>query len=128
WIEVIVFALLPLLLVIPFGLILGLALSAVGWLAFFSVRNILRKARHYTPPPPLANLKAIDAEQRSILMNRAILGGFWFGLAFALVTLIVDLIYFFSGSLPTILLIWAIIRTILLPVVGYFLGRLAGTL
>ncbi len=42
--------------------------------------------------------------------------------------MIVDLIYFFSGSLSTILLIWAIIRTILLPVVGYFLGRLAGAM
>ena len=126
WLEIIVFALVPLILVIPFGLILGLALSAVVWLVYFFARNVLRKARHYTPPPPLANLKTIDAEQRSILMNRAILGGFWFGLAFAIVTLVVDLIYFFSGSLPTILLIWAIIRTILLPVAGYFLGRLAG--
>ncbi len=128
WIEVIVFALVPLILVIPFGLILGLALAAVVWLAYFFARNILRKARHYVPPPPLESLKAIDAEQRSILMNRAILGGFCFGLAFAIVTLIVDLIYFSSGSLPTILLIWAIIRTILLPVAGYFLGRLAGTM
>lgn len=128
WIEVVIFALVPLIFVIPFGLILGLALAAVVWLVYFALRNILRKARHYTPPPPLESLKPVDAEQSSILMSRAVLGGFWFGLSFALVTLVVDLIYFFSGSLPTILLIWAIIRTILLPVAGYFLGRLAGAM
>lgn len=128
WIEVAVFALVPLVLVISFGLILGLALSAVAWLIFFLIRNAVRKARHYVPPPPLESLKALDSEQRSVLVGRATLGGFWFGLAFALVSLIVDLVYFFTGSLPTILLIWAIVRTILLPVVGYFLGKLAGML
>jgi ABC-type branched-subunit amino acid transport system permease subunit len=129
WIEIVVFTLVPLALVIlVYNLILGLALSVVVWMVYFFVRNIVRKARHYTPPPPLASLKVIDAEQRSVLMSRAVLGGFWFGLALALISLIVDLIYFFSGSLPTILLIWAIIRTILLPVAGYFLGRLAGTM
>lgn len=129
WIEVVVFTLVPLVLVILFyNLILGLALSVVVWLVYFFVRNIVRKVRHYTPPPPLESLKAIGTEHRSVLMNRAVLGGFWFGLALALISLIVDLIYFFSGSLPLILLIWAIIRTILLPVAGYFLGRLAGTM
>jgi branched-chain amino acid transport system permease protein len=129
WIEVIVFVLVPLVLVILFyNLILGLALSVVVWLVYFYVRNVVRKVRHYTPPPPLAGLKAIDAEQRSALMSRAMLGGFWFGLAFALISLIVDLIYYFSGSLPAILLIWAILRTILLPVAGYLLGRLAGAM
>ncbi|HEV2582600.1 MAG TPA: branched-chain amino acid ABC transporter permease [Ktedonobacteraceae bacterium] len=128
WIDVIVFTLVPLVLVILFSLILGIALSAIVWLVFFYVRNVVRKARHYTPPPPLESLKAINAEQRTELMSRAMLGGFWFGLAFALISLIVDLIYFISGSLPTILLIWAIVRTILLPVAGYFLGRLAGTM
>ena len=129
WIDVIVFALVPLVLVILFyNMILGLALSVVVWLVYFYVRNVVRKVRHYTPPPPLAGLKPIDAEQRSTLMSRAILGGFWFGLAFGLISLIVDVIYYFSGSLPTILLIWAIIRTILLPVAGYFLGRLAGAM
>ncbi|HLX39789.1 MAG TPA: branched-chain amino acid ABC transporter permease [Ktedonobacteraceae bacterium] len=129
WIEVVVFTLVPLVLVILFyNLILGLALSVVVWLVYFFVRNVVRKVRHYTPPPPLESLKVIDAEQRSELINRAILGGFWFGLALALISLVVDLIYFFSGSLPLILLIWAIIRTILLPVAGYFLGRLAGTI
>ncbi len=129
WIEVTVFTLVPLVLVIFFyNLILGLALSVVVWMVYFYVRNVVRKVRHYTPPPPLESLKAIGAEQRSALMRRAMLGGFWFGLVFGLISLIVDLIYFFSGSLPPILLIWAIIRTVLLPVAGYFLGRLAGVL
>ncbi len=128
WIDVVVFAVIPLVLVIPFGLILGLALSAVAWLIYFLVRNVVRKARHYVPPPPLESLKALDAEQRLQLIARATLGGFWFGLAFALISLVVDLVYFFTGALPAILLIWAIVRTVLLPVAGYFLGKLAGIL
>ncbi len=128
WIDVLIFALVPLVLVILFGLIIGIAACAVVWLVYFYLRNTLRKVRHYTPPPPLEGLKAIDAEQRSALMSRATAGGLWFGLAFAAVSLIVDLVYFFTGSLPLILLIWAIVRTLILPVAGYFLGRLAGVI
>ena len=84
--------------------------------------------RHYTPPSPLENLQALTAEQRAVIVQRATLGGFWFGAVFAVVSLVVDLIFSFSGSLPTALLIWVIVRTILLPVAGYFLGRLSGTI
>ena len=84
--------------------------------------------RHYTPPSPLENLQALNAEQRAVIVQRATLGGFWFGAVFAVVSLVVDLIFFFSGSLPTVLLIWVVVRTILLPVAGYFLGRLSGTI
>src|SRR5260370_7010963 len=59
-------------------------------------------------------------------MSRATAAGFWFAFAFAVVWLLVDLIYFFVGQLPTVLLIWVVIRTILLPIAGYFLGRLGG--
>ncbi len=128
WVDVLIFALVPLVLVILFGLIIGLALCAVVWPVYLYVRNLARKARHYTPPEPLEALKVMDAEQRAALMSRAVAGGFWFGVAFAVVTLIVDLVYFFTGSLPPILLIWAIIRTLILPVAGYFLGRLAGVI
>jgi branched-chain amino acid transport system permease protein len=126
WVDVFTFTLVPLFLVIFFGLILGLALCAVVWGIYFYLRGLVRKARHYVPPPPLESLDVINAEQRSILMGRAIAGGFWFGLAFALVSLIIDLVFFFTGSLPTLLLIWALLRTLILPVAGYFLGRLAG--
>jgi ABC-type branched-subunit amino acid transport system permease subunit len=128
WTDILIFAVVPLILVILFGLIIGLALCAIVWPLYFLVRNQLRKARHYTPPPPLESLTVIDAEQRAVLIGRATAGSFWFALAFAVISLIVDLVYFFSGSLPVILLIWAIIRTLILPVAGYFLGRLAGVI
>ncbi len=67
-------------------------------------------------------------EQRVEVKNRGIMGGFWFSIALAVTWLIVDLIFYFTGSLPTTLLIWAVIRTLLLPVAGYFLGRLAGVI
>ena len=126
WTDVFIFTVVPLILVIFFGLIIGLALCAVVWPIYFYVRGLLRKARHYVPPPPLESLEVINAEQRVVLMGRATAGGFWFGVAFALVSLITDLVFFFTGSLPPLLLIWALIRTLILPVAGYFLGRLAG--
>ncbi len=128
WLDVLIFALIPLFLVMNIGLVIGLAVCAVIWVVYFFVRNLVRKALHYTPPLPLPNLGLLDAEQRAILMGRAIAGSFWFATAFAVIWLIADLVYFFAGSLPTLLLIWAVIRTLLLPVAGYFLGRLAGVL
>lgn len=128
WLDIAIFALVPLFLVIETGLIFGLVLSVLVWGVFFYIRTLVRRIRHYTPPPPLEGLKVINAEQRDILMSRAIAGGFWFGLTFSVIWLVVDLIFFFTGSLnPPILLVWVAIRTILLPVAGYFLGRLGGT-
>src|SRR6266487_3172627 len=129
WIDVFIFTLVPLILVVIFhDLILGLALCAVVWPVYFFVRGRVRKARHYIPPPPLESLEVLDVGERSILISRATAGGFWFGTAFAVVTLITDLVYFVTGSLPTLLLIWALIRTLVLPIAGYFLGRLAGVI
>lgn len=65
-------------------------------------------------------------EQRARLLNRGRMGGFWVASTFALVWLIADLIFYFSGSLTTTLLIWAIIRTVLYPIAGYFLGQVGG--
>src|SRR5437763_1606706 len=109
-----------------FGLLIGLALCAIVWPVYLYGRGLVRKARHYTPPEPLESLKVLDNEQRVILMERAIAGGFWFATVFAVVSLVVDLVFFFTGSLPTFLLIWVAVRTILLPVAGYLLGRLGG--
>lgn len=128
WIDILVFVLVPLLLVISLGLIIGFALCAVVWPLYFLVRRRVIKALHYTPPPPLQNLRILEAEQRADLMNRAIMGGFWFSVALAVVWLIADLIFYVSGALPTILLTWVVIRTIMLPVAGYLLGRLGGTI
>jgi ABC-type branched-subunit amino acid transport system permease subunit len=126
WIDIAVFVLVPLFLVYGQGLIIGLALCAVIWAVFFLVRPRVYKALNYTPPVPLQTLRVLDAEQRIELKNRAIIGSFWFSVTLALVWLIVDLIFFFSNNLTTILLYWVAIRTLLLPVAGYFLGRLAG--
>src|SRR6266516_3859553 len=128
WVDILVFVVLPLLLVITNGLILGLTFCAVIWAVFFLVRNRVFKARIAVIPPPVESMVVTDAEQKVLLMNRAVAGGFWFGTALAVISLIFDLIYFFSGQLPTVLLIWVVIRTLLLPVVGYFLGRLGGIL
>ena len=128
WIDIVFYVLLPLFLVISQGLIIGLALSAVLLLVYFFIRRRVYKALRITTAPPLQNLKVLDAEQRVELKKRAIMGSFWFSVVLALVWLIVDLIFYFTGQLPTTLLIWVVIRTLLLPVVGYFLGRLAGTI
>ena len=128
WVDILVFVLVPLLLVSSQGLIIGLALCAIIWPVYFFARRRIYKALHYTPPTPLLNLKVLSDEQRVELKNRAIGGSFWFSVALALVWLVVDLIFYVSGSLPTSLLIWVVIRTLLLPVAGYFLGRLAGVI
>ena len=128
WVDIAVYALLPLFLVISQGLIIGLTVSAIIWVIYFSVRGRVYKALNYTPPTPLLHVKVLDAEQRVEVKNRGIMGSFWFSIALAVTWLIVDLIFFFSGQLPTALLIWVVLRTLLLPVAGYFLGRLAGTI
>ena len=126
WVDIAFFALLPLLLVQSQGLIIGLAVCAVIWVIYLFVRRRVYKALRITPPPPLKNIKALDAEQQLGLKKRAIMGSFWFSVVLVVIWLIVDLIFYFTGQLPTSLLIWAVIRTLLLPVAGYFLGRLAG--
>src|SRR6266567_4045483 len=79
WIDILVFALVPLVLVITFGLIIGLALCAIVWSVYFYIRNLVRKARHSVPLIPQANLEVLTTEQQSELMRRAIAGSFWFG-------------------------------------------------
>jgi len=128
WIDIAIFVLVPLLLVMSLGLIIGLSLCVIIWPLYFLVRRRVRQALHYTPPPPLKSLKVLDAEQRSILMSRATTAGFWFGATFAVIWLIVDIIYYVNGQLPTVLLIWVVVRTLVLPVAGYFLGQLGGVM
>ncbi len=128
WIDILIFVLVPLVLVIAIGLIIGLALCAIIWPVYLYIRNRVRKAMNYTPPQPLENLTVMNEEQKRLLMSRAIAGGFWFATVFAIAWLIADVIFFFTGSLPTLLLIWTLVRTIILPVAGYFLGRLGGIL
>src|SRR5579883_760394 len=130
WLDILIFAVVPIFLVMEpqLGLIIGLALSALIWGIYFYVRNLVRKMVGITPAPPLQNLAVLDTEQQAALVRRAIEGGFWFAVIFALLWLIVDLVFFFTNTLPPILLIWVALRTILLPVAGYFLGRLSGVI
>ena len=128
WTDIAVYVLVPLFLVISQGLIIGLALSVIVWLLYFFARRRVRQMRHYRPPQPLQNLRVLDTQQRADLMSRAIMGSFWFSAALAVIWLVVDVIFYFSSQLPTVLLIWAAIRTVILLIGGYFLGRLAGAL
>ncbi len=127
WIDIVIFTVIPLVLVILTNLVIGLALCAIVWPTYFFVRRFIRKRQGYVAPSPLDTLTPFDAEQRALLKRRAIAGSVGLASVFAVLTLIVDLIYFFTGSLqPGYLLIWVGIRTLLLPVLGYFLGRLGG--
>ncbi len=127
WVDILVFVLVPLMLFILLSnLIIGLAACAVIWPVYFFIRGRVRRARNYTPPTPLGNLSVLNVEQQSLLVYRARLGGFWFATSLAIVWLIADIIFYAIGTLPTNLLIWVVIRTLLLPVAGYFLGQLGG--
>jgi ABC-type branched-subunit amino acid transport system permease subunit len=130
WTDVLLFAVIPLILIIEVNdLFIGLAGCAVIWAIYFVVRSRINKLRaSLVPPPTLESLKVMGDEQRAMLMSRATLGSFWFATAFAAVWLIVDLIFFFMGQLPALLLVWVVARTIILPIAGYFLGRLGGTI
>lgn len=128
WIDIVIFALTPIALVIATNnLFIGFALCAIIWPIYFYVRRRVRKARHQDELlPSVETLKVINADQRNMLIRRATSGGFWFATAFAVGWLILDLTYYFVGQLPPLLLIWVVVRTLLLPILGYFLGRLGG--
>lgn len=128
WSDIVVFAVVPLVLVILLSLVIGLAVCAVVWPIYFYIRGRVRKRRNYAPPAPIEILKPLDVSERIILMGRATAAGFWFGAAFGVIWLIVDVIFYFAGSLPTSLLILAVVRVFVFAVAGYFLGRLGGIL
>ncbi len=100
--------------------------SAIIWALFIAIRNRIRKAWNYVPPVSLASLNIPGPEQKALFVSRATMAGFWFATLFAFIWLIVDIIFYVTGSLPAVLLIWVLIRTLVLPAAGYFLGRLGG--
>src|SRR5579859_5428369 len=130
WMDILVFVMVPLLLIFyANNLLLGLAYTVIVWGIYFFVRGRVLKLIRYTPPPPLAGLKMIGDEQRVVIRQRAMLGGFWFATVLALVWLIVDVSYFVVGSFvaaPVAFLVWIVLRTLLLPVAGYYLGQVGG--
>ncbi|GCE02816.1 hypothetical protein KDAU_01450 [Dictyobacter aurantiacus] len=127
WCDVLFAVVVPLvLLTITTDLLISLGLGAVIWGIYLFVRNRVRRAMHYTPPPPLESLHVMDEQGRTVLVRVARQAGFWFATIFAVISLVADLIFYASGALPDLLMIWVVARTILLPVAGYFLGHLGG--
>lgn len=132
WISMLVFTVVPIVLIsIADDLFVGLSFSVLAWIPYFLARWLWRKFRPAPATPPLARVGILDSVQRADLMSRASAGGFWFGTTFAVISLVVDLIYFFAGQYGTsgsFILIWIVLRTVLLPFAGYFLGRLGGSI
>lgn len=128
WVDVLVFAVLPILLIVLTNdnLIIGLALCAIVWPIFFYVRRRIPFLSRSQALSPAKNIVVLSSEQKTAMVNRAKVGGLWLGLSLAIVWLIIDAIYYFSGSLPTELLVVTAVRTIFLPVAGYFLGWVGG--
>lgn len=128
WLDMTMFVLVPLFLfVATTNLLISLALCAVLWPLYFLIVRRVRKALKIALPPPQATVTVLTDEQQQVLMNRAVAGGFWLATIFSVVYLIADIVFFVSGSpFPPVLLAWVVIRTLLLPVAGYFLGRLGG--
>ena len=132
WVSMLIFIVVPIILIsVVSDLFVGLSFSVIVWLIYLLALRIVRRFRPTVALPPQERLVALNAEQQGALMRRAIAGSFWFGATFAVIALIVDLIYFFSGTygdVSGLILVWVVLRSILLPVAGYFLGRLSGAL
>ena len=127
WADIIAYTVVPILLISwTNNLIIGLALSVIVIAIYLFLRRRVRDLVHYSPPPPLNNIQVFDEEQRMLLIMQARIGGFWFATIFAIISLVVNLIFFLLGSLVITLLIWIILRTLILPIAGYFLGWLGG--
>jgi ABC-type branched-chain amino acid transport system, permease component len=127
WLDMLFVAVVPIIMIsFTANLLIGLGLGVVIWAISQFVRDRIRKALHYAPPSPLANVEVMDDAKQALLMQRARLGGFWFATAFAAIALIVDIVFYAIGSLPDLLLIWAVVRTLVLPVLGYLCGMLGG--
>jgi ABC-type branched-subunit amino acid transport system permease subunit len=108
------------------NLVIGIAIAAVVWGAFFLGRNILRRRFKIMLPLALSNV-APPVISKEELRRRAIAGSIWFGLALAVIWVVVDIIFYVSGSFPTILLLAVLtpVRTVLLLVGSYFMGLFA---
>src|SRR5581483_3461981 len=128
WISMVVFTVVPIVLIsIVNDLFVGISFSVLVWVPYFLILRFWHRSRPAVASA-LPRLTPLNSEEQASLVRRAIAGGFWFGLTFAVLSLVVDLIYFFSGQYGTdsgILLIWIVLRTVLLPLAGYFLGRLS---
>lgn len=132
WISMLVFTVVPIILVsIADDLFVGLSFSVLVWLPYFLLVWFWRRSHPSVPTAPLEQVRPLDGWQQADLLRRAMAGGFWFGASYAVVALVVDLLYFFTGSYGEVgnaILIWVIVRTLLFPFAGYALGSLGGRL
>jgi len=130
WISMLVFTVVPLVLVsVADDLFVGLSFSVLVWLPYFLFLWLWRRSHPQASAAPLAQVTPLDAGQQAVLLSRARAAGFWFGTSYALIALVVDLIYFAIGSYATggsTILIWVIVRTLLFPLAGYALGHAGG--
>ncbi len=121
WIDSLLFAIVPIFLIsVTNNLVIGLALAALIWAIYFFARSRITFLAAHVPENALNVLP--DEEIRA----RGIMGGFWLGLTLAVIWLVVDLIFFAIGNLQGELLPFSVIRTVILPIAGYFLGMLGG--
>ncbi len=121
WLDSLLFAVVPVFLISLLNdIVLGIAISGVVWAVFFSIRKWLK---FLSEPPVTENLPAFSNEE---LRWRALLGSCWLGLVLAVIWLVVDVIFFATGSLQTQLLIFSLVRTVVLLVLSFPLGLLGG--
>lgn len=121
WLDALLFAVVPIFMISLLNdLVLGIAVSGIVWAVFFAVRRWLT---FLAEPQKLTGLPSISDDE---LRYRATTGGFWFGLALAVLWLVIDVFFYLTGTLQTELLVFSLVRTVLLPVAGYFLGFLGG--
>jgi ABC-type branched-subunit amino acid transport system permease subunit len=127
WADMVAYTVIPILLISwTNDLLIGLALAVVLIAIYLFLRRVVRSLLHYSPPLPLADIQGVSDSQRAFFIKKAKIGSFWFATTFAIVWLIVDSIFFLLGSLSITLLICAVVRTLILPLMGYFLGWLGG--
>ena len=126
WADMLLFAVIPILLIsVTNNLVIGLALCAIIWPIYFLIRRRLNLFPSTKYVPKVESL-LVDNEQKATMLRRARMSGFWYGTLLAVIWLIVDLIFFASGQLPTSLLMITVARSVLFPIGGYFLGGLGG--
>ena len=127
WVDVLLYAVVPIVAIAETNnLVIGIAIAAVIWGAFFLVRNILRRRFNILILQlPLATAPVTVSNEE--LRRNALIGSVSIGVVLAVIWVVVDVIFYVSGSFPTILLLAVLTpaRTILLLVGSYFMGLFA---
>lgn len=90
------------------------------------VRTLLRSRFKYALLPSTEEAAPAAVSQQE-LRHRAMMGSIWFGVILAVIWVVVDIIFYVSGSFPSILLLAVLtpVRTVLLLGGSYFMGLFA---